>query len=75
MPDAHERSEKRTVLIVDDDPMNVELLHELLREKYKVRLAGNGAQALKAARQQPQPHAILLDIMMPGMDGLRFARA
>lgn len=61
--------EKRTVLVVDDDPASAQLLNELLKGEYKVRLAGSGAQALKAVRQEPLPDAILLDIMMPEMDG------
>ena len=62
-------SDKRTVLIVDDTPANVSLLNALLKEKYKTRIATNGAKALKLASTQPLPDLILLDIMMPDMDG------
>ena len=68
MPDPSESSRK-TVLIVDDSPDGLQILNEVLKRQYEVRLARSGEQALQAAQQKPQPDAILLDIMMPGMDG------
>jgi putative two-component system response regulator len=62
-------TEKATVLVVDDMPDNVSLMSGLLKDDYKVKVANNGARALKIAATSPQPDLILLDIMMPGMDG------
>jgi len=66
--------EKHTVLAVDDDPDNLQLINALLRDEFRVRLASDGAQALRAAGQIPKPDAILLDIMMPGLDGYEVCR-
>nr|WP_320193298.1 response regulator [uncultured Desulfobacter sp.] len=60
---------KSCILIVDDERLNIKLLTELLRDKYKIMAAKNGEQALKAARGNVAPDLILLDIMMPGIDG------
>ena len=59
----------RTVLIVDDDPENLTVLGELLRDRYRVRAANSGPRALLLAAQAPAPDLILLDVMMPGMSG------
>ena len=69
MSDLDDRTAKRTVLVVDDSPDNLQLLNGLLKDEYQVRVAKNGVQALKAALQEPMPDVILLDIMMPDMDG------
>lgn len=58
-----------TILIVDDEPVNIALLSNLLKPSYQVRAATSGVQALHAASLQPPPALILLDIMMPDMDG------
>ncbi|MEY2953827.1 MAG: hypothetical protein RLZZ401_1914 [Pseudomonadota bacterium] len=60
---------QKTVLIVDDYPENLTLLGEALESCYAVRVANSGARALELAQLQPQPDLILLDIMMPEMDG------
>ena len=58
-----------TVLIVDDNPANLRLLTQMLKEQgYRVRVANNGAQAVKSVRSNP-PDLLLLDIIMPEMDG------
>jgi len=57
------------ILVVDDEPLNINILVELLKPKYKMMAAKNGLQALKAARSSNKPDLILLDIMMPEMDG------
>jgi DNA-binding response OmpR family regulator len=63
-----------TVLIVDDDPANLELLFQHLNQAgYKVLVAENGQLALERA-ELAQPDAILLDVMMPGMDGFETCR-
>jgi putative two-component system response regulator len=58
-----------TLLVVDDEPVNLTVLTDLLRPTYDVRVANSGAAALRAARTPPRPDLILLDVMMPGMDG------
>ena len=62
------------VLVVDDTPENLHLMHGLLRQRYRLRLATSGEMALQLAQQQPQPDLILLDIMMPGLDGYEVCR-
>jgi signal transduction histidine kinase len=57
------------VLVVDDTPQNLELVSDLLQETYVVKVANSGQRALTIARSEPPPDLILLDIMMPGMDG------
>lgn len=74
MPSVLDSSQKRTILAVDDDPENLHLINELLKDEYRVRLASSGEQALQAARQAPLPDAILLDIVMPGLDGYEVCR-
>jgi putative two-component system response regulator len=57
------------VLIVDDVPENLAVLGALLQPRYLVRAATNGANALRIAASAPVPDLILLDVMMPEMDG------
>jgi CheY-like chemotaxis protein len=65
---------KKTVLVVDDTPANIQLLSGLLRDRYKVKVATSGEKALKIAATDPPPGLILLDVMMPEMDGLEVCR-
>ncbi|MDX1414954.1 MAG: response regulator [Candidatus Promineifilaceae bacterium] len=66
--------QKRDILIVDDTPANLQVLTQLLSEQgYRVRPAPSGSMALKSAQLRP-PDLILLDIMMPGMDGYEVCR-
>jgi len=58
-----------TVLVVDDVPENLTVLGELLVPYYTVRAANSGPAALRRAATHPRPDLILLDLMMPGMDG------
>jgi len=58
-----------TVLVVDDTALNLSILGELLGSRYRVRTASSGIRALLLARAHPLPYVILLDVMMPGMDG------
>jgi len=58
-----------TILIVDDEPTNLFLLTSLLRPDYLVRAVNSGESALRAAASEPRPDLVLLDVMMPGMDG------
>lgn len=61
-------TDKAKILIVDDERFNINLLNDLLRNEYKIMVATNGEQALKAALTG-KPDLILLDILMPGIDG------
>ncbi|MBT3661401.1 MAG: response regulator [Rhodospirillaceae bacterium] len=64
-----------SVLVVDDNPQNVELLLETLDDEgFEVRAASSGPIALNEAKNAP-PDLILLDIMMPGMDGYEVCQA
>jgi len=58
-----------TVLVVDDTPDNLSLMSSLLKDLYRVKVANNGEKALQIAGSETPPDLILLDIMMPGMDG------
>lgn len=60
---------KPVVLVVDDTPTNIRILNELLGKEYLVRAATSGRAALEMVHTPPQPDLILLDIMMPEMDG------
>lgn len=61
--------QKPSILIVDDTPANIDVLKETLKNDYVVRPALNGALALKIAATEPKPDLILLDVMMPELDG------
>ena len=69
-----ENPEKITLLVVDDTPENIDVLKGVLRAEYSVRPAINGKIALKLAVKDPLPSLILLDIMMPDMDGYEVCR-
>ena len=60
---------RKTILIVDDAPENLMLLGELLQPHFRVRAANSGARALLVASSDPRPDLVLLDVMMPEMDG------
>jgi len=62
------------ILIVDDSAANIKVAHEILRDQYRTRVATSGALALKAVQATPAPDLILLDVMMPEMDGFSLAR-
>jgi len=65
---------KQTILIVDDIPENILLLNGLLNKSYKIKVAMNGKEALTIACSENPPDLILLDIMMPEMDGYEICR-
>ncbi len=67
-------SEKATILVVDDTPENLALMSGLLKDDYKVKIANSGEKALKIAGSETPPNLILLDIMMPGLDGFEVCR-
>lgn len=66
---------KATILIVDDTPDNLKLLSSLLKDSYKVKVANNGRKALEIAAAFPPPDLILLDVVMPEMDGYEVCAA
>jgi serine phosphatase RsbU (regulator of sigma subunit) len=61
--------EKKTVLVVDDAPANIQVVHSILRDAYKIRVANSGAKALELVKKKPLPDLVLLDVTMPDMDG------
>jgi len=61
--------QKKTILLVDDAPANIQVVNSILKDIYKIRIATNGAKALELANATPPPDLILLDVMMPEMDG------
>src|SRR5579871_108127 len=62
-------AEVKTLLLVDDEPANIQIVNSILKDIYKTRIATSGAKALELANQTPAPDLILLDVMMPEMDG------
>ena len=63
-----------TILIVDDTPDNIMLLSRLLKDRYNTKVANNGSTALQIAGATPSLDLILLDVMMPGLDGYETCR-
>lgn len=74
MSSTPDHRQKPTILIVDDAPDNVMLLSALLKDRYKLRIATNGVKALQLAGIAPHPDLVLLDVMMPDMDGFEACR-
>ena len=66
---ANGEQEKKVVHVVGDAPANIRVVNEILRNSYRVRVATNGAKALELANESPGPDVILLDVVMPGMNG------
>ena len=65
---------RQTILVVDDTPDNLQLLSHLFKDEYRVRVAQSGEKALSICQSNNPPDLVLLDIMMPGMDGFEVAR-
>ncbi|MDD0841742.1 response regulator [Pseudomonas sp. Gutcm_11s] len=74
MTEMLDRPDQPLVLLVDDTPENLTLMSELLADSYRVKVANNGAKALRIAAGELPPDLILLDIMMPEMDGYEVCR-
>ncbi|MEE9913917.1 MAG: response regulator [Deltaproteobacteria bacterium] len=66
--------QKPTILVVDDTPDNLTLITSLLKDLYRVKIAVNGRKALQITFSGEPPDLILLDIMMPEMDGYEVCR-
>jgi response regulator RpfG family c-di-GMP phosphodiesterase len=67
-------SDKQRILIVDDTPANIKILNDLLRSQYHISVVTNGPDALQFVESEYKPDLILLDIMMPEMDGYEVCR-
>jgi diguanylate cyclase (GGDEF)-like protein len=64
----------QTILIVDDEPINIKALQLVLGEEHNLVFATTGEMALQMAVEEPQPDLILMDIVMPGLDGFEVCR-
>ncbi len=69
MDQTYQQERRPTVLVVDDAPENLSLVRGLLKDHYRTLLANSGATALEIAHSSDKPDVILLDVMMPEMDG------
>lgn len=69
MASPNDNLQKQTILVVDDQPENIELLSAALKKSYRIKFALNGENALRIVNAETKPDLVLLDIMMPGMDG------
>jgi adenylate cyclase len=65
---------RKLVLIVDDVPTNLAVATGALKELFRTKVATNGEKALKIANGVDKPDLVLLDVMMPGMDGYEVCR-
>ncbi len=65
---------RRTLLLVDDAPANIQVANSILKDDYRVRVATSGAKALELVQEKPAPDLILLDVEMPEMDGYEVCR-
>jgi CheY-like chemotaxis protein len=64
----------QTILVIDDSPDNLLLMTSLFKDEYRVLVGNSGATALKMCQSENPPDLVLLDVMMPGMDGFEVAR-
>ncbi|KZS00399.1 HTH-type transcriptional regulator gntR-like protein, partial [Daphnia magna] len=65
--------DRATILIVDDEISNIEIINAALEDSYEICFATSGEEAIKLARTV-LPDLILLDVLMPGMDGYEVCR-
>lgn len=74
MSELIEEPKKHSILVVDDSPDIIVMLSTLLKDLYRTKFATSGEKALKILSLQDKPDLILLDIVMPGMDGYEVCR-
>ncbi len=67
------RGERPRILVVDDQPTNIQTLYQILKPEYDVSMATDGAQAIGLC-QRRQPDLVLLDVVMPGIDGFEVCK-
>ena len=65
---------EKLILIVDDTPTNIMVVSDVLKDQYRTKIATNGEKTLSLASGPDKPNLILLDVMMPGMDGYEVCR-
>jgi phosphoserine phosphatase RsbU/P len=68
------KPERKSILIVDDTPINLGVISGALKDSFNTKVATNGEKALAIASGEEKPDLILLDVMMPGMDGYEVCR-
>lgn len=66
-------TDKIKILVVDDQPVNIQIIHQMLNAEYQIFMATSGAQAISLCQNNP-PDLILLDVVMPELDGLATCR-
>jgi len=67
-------TQKRTILLVDDEPINIHVLRSILPPDYKIKVALNGQKALQLSATEPFPDLIFMDVIMPDLDGYEVCR-
>ncbi|MCK4710033.1 MAG: response regulator [Gammaproteobacteria bacterium] len=71
---SEQAADRPRILVIDDEPFFLELISQALSEQFQVSLAKNGKQGLARAQGAGRPDLILLDIVMPEMDGYETCR-
>lgn len=71
---SEKKAVKRTVLVVDDSPANIDVLRDILQPQYLILAALNGQEALEIAANHASPDIILQNIVLPGMEGYEVCR-
>lgn len=66
-------ADKIKILVVDDQPVNIQIIHQMLNAEYQIFMATSGAQAITFCKNNP-PDLILLDVLMPDLDGFATCR-
>jgi CheY-like chemotaxis protein len=66
-------ADKMKILVVDDQPVNIQIIHQMLNADYQIFMATSGAQAISLCQSNP-PDLILLDVVMPELDGVATCR-
>lgn len=74
MENAAENDNVPTILAVDDTPVNLSLITGLLKSHYRVKVANSGEKALRIVHSDLPPDLVLLDVMMPDLDGIEVCR-